>query len=83
MSLDAVRRFVNARPFKPLVFHCENGEKHQVNYPEIIVTEMMIVSVDDHGQLIYIAPEAVSAVRYARSTNRRIRGVRKSKKPKR
>lgn len=83
MPLDAIRRFVNARPFKLLVFHCDNGEKQLVNYPEIIVTEMMIVSVDDHGQLIYIAPEAVSAVRYAGSTNHRMRGGRKSTNPKR
>lgn len=74
MSFDAIRRFVSARPFKPLVFHLDNGEKQIVNHPEIIVTGMMIVSVDDHGQLIDIAPEAVSAVRYALSTNRRMRG---------
>lgn len=83
MSFDAIRRFVNARPFKPLVFHLDKGEKQIVNHPKIIVTEMMIVSVDDHGQLIYIAPEAVSAVRYTGSTNRRMRGGRKSTKPKR
>lgn len=83
MNVNEIRRLVQQRPFKPLVFHLDNGEKQIVNHPEIIVTEMMIVSVDDHGQLIYIAPEAVSAVRYARSTNRRMRGGRKSTKPKR
>lgn len=83
MNVNEIRRLVQQRPFKPLVFHLDNGEKQIVNHPEIIITERMIVSVDDYGQLIYIAPEAVNAVRYAPSSKSRIRGGRKSTKPKR
>lgn len=81
-NVNEIRRLVRQRPCKPLVFHLDNGEKQIVNHPEIIVTKMMIVSVDDHGQLIYIAPEAVSAVRYATIPSRRPRGGRKSTRSK-
>lgn len=79
MSLNEIRRLVQQRPFKPLLLQLDNGTKQLVNHPEVIVTEMMIVSVDDDGQLIYIAPEAISTVRYAPLSNPRSR----SNKPKR
>lgn len=80
MNVNEIRRLVQQRPFKPLVFHLDNGERQIANHPEIIVTEMMIVLVDDYGQLIYLVPEAVSAFAMP---NRRTRGGRKSTKPKR
>ena len=73
MNVNEIRRLVQQRPFKPLLFQLDNGAKQLVNHPEVIVTEMMIVSVDDDGQLIYIAPEAISTVRYAPLSKRRSR----------
>ncbi len=83
MNVNEIRRLVQQRPFKPIIFHLDNGEKQLVNHPETIVTEIMIVSVDDNGQLIYIAPEAVSAVRYAPNPRRRARRGNKPTKSKR
>lgn len=83
MHVNEIRRLVQQRPFKPLLFQLDNGEKQLVNHPEIIVTEMMIVSVDNKGQLIYIAPEAVSTVRYAPASKRTARRGNKPTKPKR
>lgn len=83
MNVTEIRRLVQQRPFKPLLFQLDNGTKQLVNQPEIIVTEMMIVSVDDKGQLIYIAPEAVSTVSYALAHRRRAPRAGKSTKPKR
>lgn len=80
--MNEIRRLVRRRLSTPFVSHHGLGEKQIVNHPEIIVTKMMIVSVDDHGQLIYIAPEAVSAVRYATIPSRRPRGGRKSTRSK-
>jgi len=78
MNVNEIRRLVQQRPFKPLLFQLDNGAKQLVNHPETIVTDIMIVSVDDNGQLIYIAPEAVSAVSYASTSNR---GARRGRKP--
>lgn len=83
MSLNEIRRLVQQRPFKPLLFQLDNGTKQLLNHHEVIVTEVMIVSVDDDGQLIYIAPEAISTVRYAPLSNRRAKRGRRSNKPKR
>ncbi len=83
MNVNEIRRLVQQRPFKPLEFQLDNGTKQLVNHPETIVTEIMIVSVDDNGQLIYIAPEAVSAVSYAPTSKRRTRRANKPTKPKR
>ncbi len=83
MNVNEIRKLAQHRPFKPLLFHLDNGAKQLINHPEIIVTEIMIVSVDDDGQLVYIAPEAVSAVSYAPTSNRRARRGSKSTKPKR
>ncbi len=79
MKVNDIRRLVQQRPFKPLVFHLDNGERQIANHPEIIVTEMMIVLVDDYGQLIYLVPEAVSAVRYAQSSYSRRAQIHKTK----
>lgn len=73
MQLDVIRRFVNVRPFKPLVFHIDNGEKQVIKHPEIIVTADMIIAVDDEGLPVIIAPEAVSSIHRAKNTTRRAR----------
>lgn len=71
MNVNEIRRAVNARPFRPLMFHLDNGEKRLVNHPEIIVTEVMVITVDDAGLPVYFSPEAITAIRHARSTDRR------------
>ncbi len=71
MNLNVIRRFVNSQPFKPLVFHLDNGEKQLIKHPEIIVTEDMIIAVDDDGLPVILAPEAISSIHRTRSTARR------------
>jgi len=71
MDYQEIRRLVSHRPFEPLVFHLDNGQTQVVNHPEIIVTDVMVITVDDYGKPVYIAPEAISAIRHARSTDRR------------
>ena len=67
MNLEVIRKYASARPFKPLVFHLEHGDKQIVKHPEIIITELVIIAVDDEGLPVIIAPEAVSAIRYAKA----------------
>lgn len=43
--------------------HVENGEKYLIKHPEnIFITKQLIVTVDEQGQSILIAPEAVSTI---------------------
>jgi hypothetical protein len=80
MDLEVIRRVLSDRPFKPIVFHLENGEKQLIKHPEIIVTEAMIVAVDDDGLPVFIKPEAISAIRHPRRTARRRNGRTSSRR---
>lgn len=76
MEISQIRKLVSARPFKPIVFHLDNGEEQLITHPEIIVTEIMIIAVDDVGEPVYIAPEAISAIRHPRGIAARRRSKR-------
>jgi hypothetical protein len=79
MNIDTIRKVLRERPFRPVVFHFENGEKQLIKHPEIIVTEINIVAVDDDGLLVFIKPEAVTAIHYARNNKaRRARGRKRT-----
>ncbi len=78
MNLNVIRKYVSDRPFKPLVFHLGNGEKQLLRHPEIIVTEIVVIAVDDEGLPVIIAPEAISAIHYAQNRTRRVRGRKKT-----
>lgn len=73
MNFNEIRRIVGARPFEPLVFHLDNGETQRINHPEIIVTDVMVIAVDDIGKPVYIAPEAITAIRHAPKASRRLK----------
>ncbi|MEK7727082.1 MAG: hypothetical protein AAB354_01650 [candidate division KSB1 bacterium] len=77
MNLEMIRKYVNARPFKPLVFHLENGDKQLVKHPEIIITEVVIMAADEKGFPVVIAPEAVTSIHYAPAKPHRTRARRK------
>lgn len=79
MNLKLIRKYVSARPFKPLVFHLENSDKQIVKHSEIIITEIVISARDDEGLPVIIAPEAVSAIHYAKDNARRARSRKKSR----
>ena len=52
------------RHLKPFLFHLDNGEKYAVRHPEIVVGNELVVTVDDEGKTIMIAPEVVSSVEF-------------------
>lgn len=79
MKLELIRKYVSARPFKPLVFHLENGDKQIVKHPEIIITEIVIMAADDRGFPVIIAPEAVTSIHYAPEKVRRARSRKKAR----
>jgi hypothetical protein len=63
MHVDEIRKITKNRPFKRYEIHIENGEKYLIEHPEnIFITRQLIVTVDEQGQSILIAPEAVSTI---------------------
>ncbi|MDZ7291673.1 MAG: hypothetical protein ONB44_17540 [candidate division KSB1 bacterium] len=63
MEVDEIRKVAKARPFKAFELHVENGERYLIPHPEnIFITNQIIVTVDERGQSILIAPEAVSTI---------------------
>jgi predicted RNase H-related nuclease YkuK (DUF458 family) len=66
MDLEVIRKTLKDRPFRPIVFHLDNGEKQVVKHPEVIVTEINVIAVDDDGRPVFIKPEAITAIHYAR-----------------
>jgi predicted RNase H-related nuclease YkuK (DUF458 family) len=67
MDLEIIRKTLNERPFRPIVFHLDNGEKQVVKHPEILVSEINVITLDDDGRPVFIKPEAITAIHYARN----------------
>ena len=64
MEVDEIRKVARARPFKAFEIRIENGEKYLIPHPEnIFITNQLVVTVDEQGESILIAPEAVSTIR--------------------
>ncbi|MGH7454122.1 MAG: hypothetical protein ACRENG_22405 [bacterium] len=64
MNVEEIRKVVRRRPFKPFVFHLENGEKNVVKHPEIAIGNELIMTVDENGKSVLIAPEAVTSIEF-------------------
>lgn len=82
MNLEEIRKHVTRRPFKPFIIHMDNGKTHLIPHPEIIVTESVVVAVDDDGDAVYLAPEAISAITYMKASARPKRTATKRKQTK-
>jgi len=84
MELEEIRKHVIRRPFRSFIFHLDNGTTHLITHPEIIITEKVVVAVDNDGDAVYLAPEAISAITYykgrtpAKRTRTRRTGTRKT-----
>jgi len=66
MDVDEIRKFVRVRPFIPLEVHLDNGERYVVAHPQIILTDVVMVALDEKGETLYIAPEAISSIKHIR-----------------
>jgi hypothetical protein len=64
MTVEKIREVVRRRPFKSFVFHLDNGEKHFVKHPEIVVSIEFISTVDENGHGVLITPEAVTSIEF-------------------
>jgi hypothetical protein len=71
MQVDEIRKVAKARPFKPFEIRVENGGKYLIPHPEnIFITNQLVVTVDEQGESILIAPEAVSTIRLVESVQK-------------
>ena len=63
MHTDEIQKLTKNRPFKAYEIHLDNGEKYLIKHPEnIFITRQLIVTVDEQGRSIFIAPEAISTI---------------------
>ena len=69
MNIEAIREVARRRPFKPFMLYLDNGRMHTVRHPEVIVTNILIVTTDDEGKPVLIAPEAVTSIEYWEAEN--------------
>jgi hypothetical protein len=64
MKISQIRELVNARPFKPIIFHLDNGKKQLIKNPQFIVTKAMVAAVDDKGLPVFMTPESIVDIRH-------------------
>ncbi|MDZ7260817.1 MAG: hypothetical protein ONB05_01675 [candidate division KSB1 bacterium] len=63
MHVDEIRKLTQPRAFKMFEIHIENGGKYFIKHPEnVFITSQLIITVDEQGRTIFIAPEAVSTI---------------------
>jgi len=65
MDVQEIRKVASQRPFKPFWFHLDNGQKHFIKHPEIIVSNQLIMTVDEDNKAVLIAPEAVTSIEFS------------------
>ena len=83
MELEEIRKHTAVRPFKPFIIHMDNGKTHIITHPEIIITETIVVAVDEDGDAVYLAPEAIGAIsRYKNPTASKRMPVKRARTPK-
>lgn len=63
MEVEEIRKILQTRPFKAFEIHVDNGEKYLITHPEnILVTNQIVITVDDQGQAALITPESISTI---------------------
>jgi hypothetical protein len=42
----------------------DNGQKYIIRHPEIVVGNELIVTLDEYGKTVMLAPEAISSIEF-------------------
>jgi hypothetical protein len=71
MDLEVIRKTLNERPFRPIVFHLDNGQKQLITDPQFLVTETVVVAVDRKGLPVLMTPESIISIDHQRNPVRR------------
>lgn len=63
MEVGEIPKTLQTRPFKAFEIHVDNGEKYLITQREnIIVTDQIVMTVDDQAQAVLITPESSSTI---------------------
>lgn len=64
MKVAEILRARRRVPFRPIAIDLDSGVTYAVRHPEaFFVSQDIIVTLDERGQTVFIAPESVSAIR--------------------
>jgi len=67
MNIEEIRTVAKQRPFRPFVLQLDNGKQYFIRHPEIIITDDLIMTVNENGKGVLIAPEAVSSIEFLKA----------------
>jgi hypothetical protein len=70
MNVEAIREWLNRRPFEPFVLRLSNGEEYQVRHPELVALSRtrLAIADDENDQFTHVAlihVNSISAVQAA------------------
>ncbi|MDZ7369002.1 MAG: hypothetical protein ONB43_24575 [candidate division KSB1 bacterium] len=68
MKIEEVRKHLLRRPSRSFIIHLDNGKTPLITHPEVIIMEMVVVAVDEEGDAVCLAPEAICAIAYYKKT---------------
>ena len=69
MNADAIREFLNRRPFEPFVIRMSDGEAHEVRHPEclMVLKTKAILSSPEEDRTTHLALIHVNSVEILQS----------------
>lgn len=76
MKAEHIQKALAMRPFRPIEFELESGQRFVVRHPEVVFVRETIVVVDVDGEIEIFGPEAVTSLTQVRSNGPRSRRKR-------
>lgn len=71
MDIEIIRKKLNERPFKPIVFRLDNGEKQLITDPQFLFTATKLIVVDKKGLPVFLTPKSIISIEPQRKAVRR------------
>jgi hypothetical protein len=59
MKISEIRKLLSTRPFRPIVFHLDGGEKQLIADPQFLVTATKVIVVDKKGLPVFLTPKSI------------------------
>ena len=74
MKAKELRELISKRPFRPIIFHLEDGGNRLISRPTLVITNYIVVAIDEKGEAVYMTPEAISSITYQKRSKLSARG---------
>lgn len=72
MQASLIRKVLNRRPFVPLEFVLDSGEKIRLGSPEVLIGRSLIVMFDRDEHPVWFSARSVNLIRIAGKNGRHI-----------